>query len=357
MTNHLELGPLQALMDDPSISEIMINGPKRVFIERDGRKLLSDVTFSDEQEVLRLVERMFASTGKRVGMDVPYADTCLLDGTRVNAIIFPVSRSGVAVTVRKFSKSIRNLDDLIQRGTVNKKAAELLLACVAGKINMLLSGGTGVGKTTLLQILSGHFASHERVITIEDAAELQLSQENVISLETRAPDRDGKGEVTLRDLIRNSLRMAPDRLVVGEVRGAEALDMLQAMATGNSGTIGIIHGSSPRGVIARLETLVLMSGINLPLLEVRKLIAATIPLVVHLERLADGSRRITSITELHGMDRDTIVFNDLFLFETERTDEQGRIIGALKMAIRHHPQFFQRLQRLNLLSNTIFVKE
>lgn len=357
MTNHLKLGPLQALIDDPSISEIMINGPKKVFIERDGRRTASTVSFSDEQEVLTLVDRIFASTGKRVGADLPYADTCLLDGTRVNAVIFPVSRSGVAVTLRKFAKNIRSLDDLIRRGTLNKKAADLLLACVVGKINMLISGGTGVGKTTLLQILSGHFAPQERVITIEDAAELQMSQENVISLETRSPDRDGKGEVTLRDLIRNSLRMAPDRLVVGEVRGPEALDMLQAMATGNSGTIGIIHGNSPRGVIARLETMVLMSGINLPHLEVRKLIASTIPLVVHLERLADGSRRITSITELHGMDREHIVFNDLFLFEAERTDDQGRIIGRLKSAIRHHPQFFQRLQRLNLLSTDIFLNE
>jgi len=357
MTNQLDLGPLQTLIDDANISEIMINGPKKVFIEKDGRKTACGVQFADEQELLRLAERIFAATGKWIGTDVPYADTCLPDGTRVNVIVFPIARGGIAVTLRKFAKNIRSLDDLIRLGTLNKKAAEFLVACVVGKINMLISGGTGTGKTTLLQLLSGHFAPQERVITIEDAAELRMAQENVISLETRAPDRDGKGEVTMRDLIRNSLRMAPDRLVVGEVRGPEALDMIQAMATGNSGTIGIIHGNSPREVIARLETMIMMSGISLPLLQVRRLIASSIPLVVHLERLADGSRRVTSIAELRGMDREAIVFNDLFLFDAERTDDQGRIIGTLKLTLRHHPQFFQKLQRLKLVPNSLLVNE
>jgi pilus assembly protein CpaF len=357
MTSPLDLGPLQPLLDDPSVSEIMINGPKKVFVERAGRKVATAVTFSDERDVLQLVERIFASTGKRVGTDVPYGDTCLADGTRVNAIVFPLSRLGISVTVRKFSEDIHSLDDLIRRGTLTKKAADLLVACVVGKINMLLSGGTGVGKTTLLQVLSAHFAARERVITIEDAAELRMDQENVVSLETRSPDRDGRGEVTLRDLIRNSLRMAPDRLVLGEVRGAEALDMLQAMSTGTSGTIGVIHGTSPRGVIARLETMVMMSGVNLPLIEVRRLIVSTIPLVVHLERLADGSRRITAMTELRGMHRDEIEFNDLMLLDSEGTDEQGRILGNLKVVMRHHPQFFRKLQALGLMSNSFFVKE
>ncbi|MFA5410728.1 MAG: ATPase, T2SS/T4P/T4SS family [Candidatus Omnitrophota bacterium] len=244
------LGPLQKLIDDPRVSEIMVNGPKKVFVERDGKKQPTDVTFSSEEAVMQLIESIYHPRGKRVDKDVPFADVCLEDGTRVNAIIPPMSRFGVSLTLRKFSKEVATLDDLLRLGTLNQKATEFLVACIKGKINMVISGGTGVGKTTLLQILSGDFAAEERVITIEDAAELRLAQENVISLETRTPDRDGKGGVSLRDLIRNALRMAPDRLIVGEVRGAEAIDMIQAMATGHSGTIGIVHGNSPKEVIA-----------------------------------------------------------------------------------------------------------
>lgn len=350
------LGPIQILMEDPSVSEIMINGPKRVFVEKKGKKVLTDVTFTNEQEILKLVEQMYIQRGKRIDKDVPFADVCLDDGTRVNTIISPVSRFGISVTFRKFSKDIQNLDDLIKLGTLNAKAAELLIACVKGKVNMVFSGGTAVGKTTLLQMLSQFFDPGERVITIEDAAELKIDKENVISLETRTPDREGKGEVSLRDLIRNALRMAPDRLVIGEVRGPEAIDMIQAMATGHTGTIGIVHGNSPRDVIARIETMVLMSGIQLPLWEVRKMIASTINLVVHMERSSEGSRRITYITEIRGLEREEIFFNDLFAMRYEKS-EDGKAVTNLKPCIRYYPLFFQKLQKMNLVSDKIFVNE
>ena len=357
MENNLNLGPVQKLLDDPDVSEIMINGPQRVFVERNGKKVLSDIGFSGEEEIMKMVERIYSAKGKRVDKDVPFADVCLDDGTRINAIISPVSRFGMSVTFRKFSKEIKDIEDLIRVGTLNEKAAEFLIACTKGKVNMIFSGGTATGKTTLLQLLSRYFSREERVITIEDAAELQLAQENVISLETRTPDREGKGEVSLRDLIRNSLRMAPDRLVIGEVRGVEAIDMIQAMSTGHSGTIGIIHGNSPREVISRLETMILMSGISLPLWDVRKLIASTIHLVVHLQRMPDGTRKVTHLTEIRGMEKEELVFNDLFLFRAEKIDESGKIIGKLKPTIRYYPLFFQKLQKLNLIPDKIFVNE
>ncbi len=357
MDKDKDYGAIQKLLDDPDISGVMINGPKRVFVEKKGTKFLTDITFASEEEVLRLVDKIYSARGKRVDKDVPYADVCLEDGTRINTIIAPIARFGVSVTFRKFSKEIQSAEDLLRLGTLNKKALEFLIACVKGRINMVFSGGTGVGKTTALQMMSHYFASEERVISIEDAAELKIDQENIISLETTPPDRDGRGGVFLRDLIRNALRMAPDRLVIGEIRGAEAIDMIQAMATGHTGTIGIIHGNSPREVIARLETMILMSGINLPHWDVRKLIASTIQLVVHMERMQDGSRKVTYITEIRGLDRDAIAFNDLFVYRYDKIDEQGKLIGALKPAIRYYPLFFQKLQKMNLVSDKIFVSE
>lgn len=351
-----DFGPVQKLMDDPAISEIMINGPKKVFVEKNGKKVLTDVSFSSEEEVVKLVEKIYSSRGKRVDKDVPYADVCTQDGTRINAIISPISRFGIAITFRKFAKDINTLEDLIRLGTINKKSAELLVACVKGKVNIIFSGGTGVGKTTLLQILSNYFAPEERVITIEDAAELKLIQDNVISLETRTPDKEGKCGVSLRDLIRNALRMAPDRLIIGEVRGTEAIDMLQAMATGHPGMIGIVHGNSPHDVIARIETMVMMSGIQLPLWEVRKLIASTINLVVHLEKDAEGRRKITYITEIRGIEREEIAFNDLFCMRYEK-GQDGKDTSSLKPCIRYYPLFFQKLQKMNLISDKIFENE
>jgi pilus assembly protein CpaF len=357
MVKALNLGQIQKLMDDPAISEIMINGPKKVFVEKHGKKVLSDVTFSSTEELMKLVESIFEYVGKRIASDLPYADACLDDGTRLNAILPPLSRFGISVTFRKFSKEINTIEDLIRSGTISQRAADLLIACIKGKINIIFSGGTAVGKTTTLQILSNYFSPEERVITIEDAAELKLNQENMISLETRSPDREGKGGISLRDLIRNALRMAPDRLVIGEVRGEEAIDMLQAMATGHSGTVGVVHGNSPKDVIARLETMVLMSGVQLPLWEVRKFIASTINLVVHQERLSDGSRKITYITEIRGIENDEIMLNDLFKFHFEKTDENGKVLGKLRPVIKYYPMFFQKFQRMGLLADNVFVSE
>ena len=353
----LDLGPIQKLIDDPAVSEIMINGYQKVFVERDGKKVLADARFESEQELYGLIERIYSVAGKRVALDVPYADVCMEDGTRINAIIPPLARFGAAVTFRKFSKAINTLDDLVKSGTLTQRAADFLIACVKGKVNIIFSGGTAVGKTTTLQVLSRFFAEQERVITIEDAAELKIDRENIISLETRTPDQDGKGGVGLRELIRNALRMAPDRLVVGEVRGEEAIDMIQAMATGHTGTIGVVHGNTPRDVVARIETMVLMSGINLPLSEVRKMIAATLNLIVHQERMRDGSRRITYITEVRGLDREEVMLNDLFTFKFDKYDENGRVIGALKPSIRYYPMFFQKLQKMGLVADNIFVND
>ena len=350
-------GKLDKLLKDPDISEIMINGPHKVFVEKKGTKVLTDFSFDSEEEVLNLMGKIYAARGKRVDNDVPYADVCLEDGTRINTILAPVSRFGVSVTIRKFSKGINNPDDLLRLGTLNKKALDFLIACVKGKVNILFSGGTGVGKTTALQVLSQYFAPQERVIVIEDAAELRLEQSNVISLETRTPDRDGKGGVSLRDLIRNALRMTPDRLVVGEVRGAESIDMIQAMATGHSGTIGIVHGNSPSEVVGRLETMILTAGMNLPLTEVRKLIGSTVQIIVHMERSQDGTRRVTYITEVRGIEHEQVTFNDLFIYRFEKKDEQGKDVWNLMPAMRNYPLFFKRLEKAGLVTNSIFSRE
>lgn len=353
MDEKVDLGPVQKLLDDPTISEIMINGASKVFIEKNGKKALSDVTFTSEEELFKWAERIYASKKKRIGGDVLYADSCLDDGTRINIILFPISRFGISVTLRKFSKSISTIDDLIKLGTINRKAADLLIACVKGKINILFSGGTGVGKTTLLQALSHYFAPEERVVTIEDAAELKIMRENLVSLETKTPDVNGKGEVSLRDLIRNALRMTPDRIIMGEVRGPEAIDTVQAMATGHSGTLGVVHGNSPKDTLSRMETMILMSGISLPLWEIRKMIASTVNLVVHVERLQDGSRKVIYITEVRGIEQGEIALNDLFVFDKLKV-EDGKVIGELKPSIRYYPLFFQKFQKLGLLSDNIF---
>jgi len=353
----LNLGPVQKLMDDPDVSEIMINNFDKVFIEKFGKKALTDVKFASLDELTQLVKSIYSAAGKRIDQEVPFADTCLEDGTRINVMLPPMSRFGMSVTFRKFSKSITCLEDLIKNGTISQKGADLMVACIKGKINIIFSGGTAVGKTTLLQMLSRHFAEGERVITIEDAAELKMDLQDWVSLETRTSDPQGKGGVSLRDLIRNSLRMAPDRLVIGEVRGEEAIDMIQAMATGHSGTLGVVHGNSPRDVLSRIETMALMSGIKLPLEDVRKLVAANINLVVHLERLRDGSRKVTHITEVRGMERGEIVLNDLFIFRAEKIAEDGTVIGKLKPSIKFYPLFFQKFQRMNLLADNIFVNE
>jgi pilus assembly protein CpaF len=357
MNKTIDFGPLKKLLDDPEISEIMINGHEKVFVEKKGQKSSSGVVFQSKDELDKLIENIFSAHNRRIDQSVPFADLCLEDGTRINAIIPPLSRFGSAVTFRKFSQEIKTLDDLVKLGMLNQKAADMLVACVKGRINMIFSGGTGVGKTTLLQILSQYFSPEERVVTIEDAAELQISQENVISLETRHPDINGKGEVTLRDLIRNALRMSPDRLIFGEIRGLEAIDMLQAMATGHAGSIGIIHGNSPKEAISRLESLVLMLGLNLSSAEIKKMIAGTINLIVHMERFRDGVRRITYITEIRDIKGEEMIFNDLFTFQQERREIGGPVVGQLKLALKYYPLFFPRFEKEGLVTGKNFATD
>lgn len=342
----LDFGPLKALLDDPAVTEIMVNGAHHIFAERNGRKTRTDLAFANEGALRACIERLFAAHGKRIGADTPYADVCLADGTRVNAILTPVSRFGMAVTLRKFTQSIHTLQDLIRLGSLSEPVAQLLVACIKGKVNILFSGGTSTGKTTLVQILSDYFDPQERVITIEDAAELRLAQDNVVSLETRVADEAGRGEVTLRHLVRNALRMAPDRLVIGEVRGAEAIDMVQAMATGHTGTLAVIHGSSPDEALMRLETMILMSGLALPLDEVRRMVASTVQLIVHLERTPRG-RQVTAVSELRGVSHDDgkILLNDLFV--------RSRDGLRLEPVMHYYPHFHQRLKDRGLLGTDV----
>ncbi len=352
MSKQIAFGPVKPLLDDPDISEIMINSYDKIFVEKSGKKIPVEVCFKNVEELSKLINDIFTAYNKRIDQEYPYADLCIEDGTRINAIIPPLSRFGAAVTFRKFSNKIKCLDDLISMGMLNRKAADFLVACVKGRVNMILSGGTGVGKTTLLQMLSHYFDTDERIVTIEDAAELKIDKEDVVSLETRLPDREGKGEVTLRDLTKNSLRMSPDRLIFGEIRGAEAVDMLQAMSMGNTGAIGIIHGNSPNEAMNRLESMVLMLGLNLSSLEIRKMISNTINLVVHVERMRDGKRRVTCITELRGLKNEEIFYNDLFTLQEERVGEQT--IEQLKSAFQYYPVFFTRLEEEGLVSGKTF---
>ena len=333
MANPNIYGNLQKLLDNPDVTEVMVNGPRKVFAEHKGIKVLTDVAFNSEEEVMQLVTQLFATRGKRVDKDIPYADVCLEDGTRVNAIIPPVSRLGVSVTFRKFSKHIQSVDDLLRLGTLNKPALDFLITCIKNRYNMIISGGTGAGKTTILQLLARYFYPQERIITIEDAAELRLPNANVISLESKPAEPNGKGEVTLRDLIRNALRMTPDRLIIGEIRSHEAIDMIQAMATGHAGTLGILHGNSPAEVISRLETMILMSGVTLPLADVRKLIATTIQVIVHAERMRDGTRKVTRISMIEGIQAEKVNLNDIFDYRFQKKDAAGKDVYGLTQMV------------------------
>ena len=345
---------LKTLLDDPKITEIMINGSYATFIEVEGKKQKIEVTF-DKEEIEEIIEEIFNKKGKRIDDNHPYGDVCLEDGSRVNVITFPLSRFGTSITIRKFSQEIKTLDDLIKRETLTKRMAQFLVACIQGKLNILFSGATGVGKTTTLEMLSYYIPEQERVITIEDTAELKLHHPNLVSLETRS-GQEGR-EVSLRDLIKNSLRMRPDRIIVGEVRGEEALDMIQAMSTGHRGTLAVIHGNSPQEVVARLETLILSTGIKLPIEEVRKMIASTLDIIVQQERFPDGGRRITHITEVRGMERGEIVLQDLFVFRSKEITSEGKIKGTFKTVMRMYPRFFADFQRKGLLDERVFSRE
>jgi pilus assembly protein CpaF len=336
------LGPLRPLLADDSLTEIMVNGPHMVYVERAGKLLLTDVQFRDEPQLLQVIDHIVSSIGRRIDSTSPLCDARLLDGSRVNAAIAPVALDGPILTIRKFSKEPFQVADLIAFGSLTEESAAFLEACVLARANVLISGGTGSGKTTLLNVCSGFIPNDERIVTIEDAAELQLHQEHVCRMEAQPAKADGTGRVAIRDLVANSLRMRPDRIVVGECRGGEALDMLQAMNTGHDGSLTTIHSNNPRECLARLETLVLMAGMDLPIRAIRQQVAGAIDLIVQLDRMRDGSRRVTSITEVIGMEGDMITMQEIFTFTAHGADEHGKIIGTFESSgIR--PQIIERL--------------
>ncbi|MGO4383766.1 CpaF family protein [Specibacter sp. RAF43] len=324
----LGYGPLQALLEDDSVTEIMVNQADQIYVERNGQLTLTDSTFATETHLRRVIERIVSKVGRRIDESSPMVDARLEDGSRINAIIPPLAVNGPSLTIRKFSRVPHTVQNLVDFGTLTPEMAELLSACVRARLNILVTGGTGTGKTTLLNVLSGFLPADERIVTIEDAVELQLQQHHVVRLESRPANIEGRGAVSIRDLLRNSLRMRPDRIVVGEVRGGEALDMLQAMNTGHDGSISTVHANSPRDAIARLETLVLMAGMDLPLRAVREQIASAINLIVHLSRLRDGTRRVTHITEVQGMEGEVVTLQDAFVFDyAAGMDSTGRFLG------------------------------
>ncbi|MDD4588308.1 MAG: CpaF family protein [Heliobacteriaceae bacterium] len=352
----LGFGPIQPLLDDPTVSEVMVNGPHKVYVERKGKLVLSKVRFRDHEHVMHVIEKIVAPIGRRIDESMPMVDARLPDGSRVNAIIPPLALTGPTITIRKFSKDPLQVADLVRFGSLSPEMAKLLEACVRSRLNVVVSGGTGSGKTTTLNVLSSFIPDDERIVTIEDAAELQLRQEHVITLETRPANIEGKGAITMRDLVKNSLRMRPDRIVVGEVRSGEALDMLQAMNTGHDGSLTTGHANTPRDMLARLETMVLMAGMDLPVRAIREQTASAIDLIVQQSRLKDGSRKITHITEVLGMEGDTIVLQDIFVFEQTGLDENKRVVGQFK-ATGIRPKFMSRLEVANInLPADIFAR-
>ncbi len=338
----LGLGPLEPLLRDETVTEVMVNGPQQVYIERDGRLELTNVTFQNDEHVMKIIQRIIAPIGRRVDESSPMVDARLVDGSRVNAIIPPISLVGPVITVRKFAASPFTVEDLVRFGTATPEMFEFLEACVQARLNIFVSGGTGSGKTTMLNILSSFIPDDERIVTIEDAAELQLRQEHVITLEARPSNIEGKGAIPIRELVRNALRMRPDRIIVGECRSGEALDMLQAMNTGHDGSMSTGHANAPRDMLSRLETMVLMAGMDLPLRAIREQISSAVDLIVHQNRLKDGARKITNITEVQGMEGDVIVMQDIFVFEQTGVLE-GKIQGRLRpTGIR--PKFVEKFE-------------
>jgi pilus assembly protein CpaF len=341
-------GPLQRLLEDPAVTEIMVNGPDRVYVEQDGRLVRAGVHFDSEEHLRRVIERIVSRVGRRIDEASPLVDARLPDGSRVHAVIAPLAVRGSTLTIRKFATEPLRTPDLVARGTLTPAMAELLRACVEARLNIIVSGGTGTGKTTLLNVLSSFIPETERIITIEDAVELQLQQEHVVPLESRPANIEGRGEIGIRELVRNSLRMRPDRIVVGEVRGGESLDMLQAMNTGHDGSLSTLHANSPRDAVARLETLVLMAGMELPLRAIREQIASAVDVIVQLSRLRDGSRRVTAVTEVLGMEDQTVLLQDVFRFDYGAgVDASGRFLGR-PVATGLRPRFLDTFTELGI---------
>ncbi|MCL2105135.1 MAG: CpaF family protein [Kiritimatiellaeota bacterium] len=343
----MRLGPLEDFLAEDSITEVMVNGPNQVYVERNGRIELTNQTFMDDESVLGVIERIVSPIGRRIDESQPYVDARLPDGSRVNAIISPLSLIGPCITIRKFAKRAFTVDDLIGFNTWTRNAADFLRLCVLMRKNIVVAGGTGSGKTTLLNVLSGFIPPTDRIVTIEDAAELRLVQPHVIRLEARPPNIEGRGAVTIRDLVRNSLRMRPDRVIVGECRGGEALDMLQAMNTGHDGSLTTVHANSPRDVISRLETMVLMSGMELPSRAIREQIASAIDMIVHESRLSDGSRKVTYVTEVVGLEGQQVVMQDIFEYRQTGINDQGKVVGKF-MPTGAMPTFYEHLQSRGL---------
>lgn len=353
----LGLGPLEPLLADETVTEVMVNGAKHIYIERDGKILREPVSFESDDHLMRIIDRIVAPLGRRIDESSPYVDARLSDGSRVNAVIPPISLVGPVLTIRKFFKTPITVEQMVDYGSITPEAVEFLKACVMGAINVVISGGTGSGKTTLLNVLSQYIPSDERIVTIENAAELQLRQEHVVTLESRPPNIEGKGEVTIQNLVVNSLRMRPDRIIVGEIRDKEALDMLQAMNTGHEGSMTTAHSNSPRDTLSRIETMTLMAGMDLPVRAIREQIASAIELVVHQERFRDGTRKVTHISEVQGMEGDVITMTDLFVFE-QTGYEDGHVIGRLRpTGLR--PKFIDKIEAagLNLPASIFGVGE
>ncbi len=336
-------GPIQGLLEDPTISEVMVNRADQVYIEREGKLEETPVHFDSDEHILRVIERIVSPLGRRVDGDSPMVDARLPDGSRVNAVIPPVAIDGPLLTIRKFTKTKLTIQQLIEFDTLTPTMSDFLRACILGRLNIVISGGTGSGKTTLLNVLSSFIPESDRVVTIEDSAELRLDQDHVVRMESRPPNLDGRGQVTIRDMVRNALRMRPDRIIVGECRGGEALDMLQAMNTGHDGSLTTLHANSPRDALSRLETMVLMAGMELPLKVIRQQVASAVDLIVHQSRLKNGPRKITAVAEVSGMEGDTIVMTDIFKYEQTGVATDGSVIGHFKpTGIR--PMFSPRLE-------------
>ncbi|MEK6567971.1 MAG: CpaF family protein [Candidatus Omnitrophota bacterium] len=346
-------GPLKALLEDKAVTEIMVNGPKKVYVEKEGRMLLSDITFENNQHLFYIIQKILMPTRRHVDELSPFTDVSLPDGSRVNIIIPPVSLTGPVITIRKFIKEFGSIEDLVKVDTLSRNMADFLIAAIRAKLNIIFSGATGSGKTTTLNILSTYISERERVVTIEDTAELKLNQEHVVSLESRPGNIEGKGDITIRDLFRNTLRMRPGRIILGEVRSGEALDMLQAMCSGHDGSLAVLHASSPWDVVSRIETMILTSGLNIPVWAIKKQIASSLNLIIQQEQLADGSRKITHITEVRGLDKDELVLQDLFSYEIEGVQD-SKVKGTWK----NHgavPLFFSRFKKKGVeLNEEIF---